>query len=82
LDVDSDVDDAQRQLIKKLMVNPILLKLYKSYEQLRSIRNDVNHGGFRTEENKKASSSQSIQDKFGQSYTEIRRALCNPFVPS
>ena len=35
---------------------PFLLSLFKPYEQLRSIRNDVNHGGFITEENKRASS--------------------------
>lgn len=81
LDADLIIDDAQRQLIKKLMDNPTLLKLCKFYEQLRSIRNDVNHGGYITEENKKASSSQSIQYKFGQSYTEIRKLLCEPSVP-
>ena len=74
-DVGSEEDEQKRELIKKLMANSMVLKLFKSYEQLRSIRNDVNHGGYNSEENNRAKSSQSIQDRFERVYIEIRDIL-------
>jgi CRISPR-associated Csx2 family protein len=72
-----DGDEKQGPLIEKLKEHPFLLHLVKSFEKLRSIRIDVNHGGYNKEENDRARSSLSIQDKFDQLYKEICKILCN-----
>ncbi len=57
--------------VKNLMNNPILIEFARDLESLRSIRNDVNHGGFITEIDNKAKSFQVIKDKFKKSYNDI-----------
>ena len=62
-------------LIETLQQNPFVLKLFRPFEKLRSLRNDVNHGGYNEEANNRAKSGRSIQDKFQRCYKEIQEIL-------
>ncbi|MGD9732069.1 MAG: TIGR02221 family CRISPR-associated protein [Desulfamplus sp.] len=50
--------------VRNLMNNPLLIEFASDLESLRSIRNDINHGGYLTEKNNKAKSAKSIIDNF------------------
>ncbi|MBF0412088.1 MAG: TIGR02221 family CRISPR-associated protein [Desulfamplus sp.] len=50
--------------VRNLMNNPLLIEFASDLESLRSIRNDINHGGYLTEKNNTAKSAKSIIDNF------------------
>ncbi|MEA1969253.1 MAG: TM1812 family CRISPR-associated protein, partial [Thermodesulfobacteriota bacterium] len=68
-------DEEERLLIEKILDNHVVVELCGAFESLRHLRNDVNHGGYITEENKMAKSSQSILDRFKKSYSEIKQKM-------
>lgn len=59
-----DEDPTDSELVRLLMKNPMVTDLAREYEALREIRNDINHGGYLTEQNKKARTADSILHKF------------------
>ena len=70
-----DEKDPDAELIASLMKNHIIIEFSSDLEPLRPIRNDINHGGFLTEQNKKARSADSILDKFQRIYENMKKKL-------
>lgn len=64
-------------MVKQLQQNQIVIDCSGVFESLRNIRNDVNHGGFLTEIDKKSNNAQSIKDRFKKAYSEIFSKLGN-----
>ncbi|MBF0201380.1 MAG: TIGR02221 family CRISPR-associated protein [Desulfamplus sp.] len=58
-------------LVKQLMENPVVKTFASDMESLGRIRNDVNHGGFLTETDKKARSPEAILARFEGSCKNI-----------
>jgi len=68
-------DDEERQLVARLLKNPVVIECHGLFERLTRLRNDLNHGGYLTEKNKKAKSSESIRDQFQTIYSAIKDVL-------
>ncbi|MBF0234963.1 MAG: TIGR02221 family CRISPR-associated protein [Desulfamplus sp.] len=64
-------DPSLVEFVKRLMENLVVKTFASDMESLGSIRNDVNHGGFLTETDKKARSSESILERFDR----IRKSI-------
>ncbi len=73
ISLDKSREDAE--LIASLMKNPIVLEFASEFEALRELRNDINHGGYLTELNKKARKADSIMDRFQRICGKINRKL-------
>ncbi len=57
------------------MMMAIVLEFASEFEALRELRNDINHGGYLTELNKKARKADSIMDRLQRIYGKINRKL-------
>ncbi|MBF0243353.1 MAG: hypothetical protein HQK64_12880, partial [Desulfamplus sp.] len=58
-------------MVRQLQQNQLVIDFAGVFESLRTIRNDVNHGGFITEIDKQCKNSKSIKDRFKKAYSEI-----------
>ncbi|MBF0230061.1 MAG: TIGR02221 family CRISPR-associated protein [Desulfamplus sp.] len=63
--------EAFENMVKQLQQNQLVIDFAGVFESLRNISNDVNHGGFLTEIDKKSNNAQSIKDRFKKAYSEI-----------
>ena len=71
------IDDEQPEadLVRQLLDNPSIKVFAPDLEALSMLRNDVNHGGYLTEEDKRAKSANSILDQFDSIWKRIREKL-------
>jgi hypothetical protein len=70
-----DDEKPEAELIHRLLNNPLIKTFAPDLEALSMLRNDVNHGGYRTEEDNSANSAKSILDQFNSIWKRIREKL-------
>lgn len=68
-------DPAQEPFVRQLIANPFVQLVASDLDSLRTTRNDVNHGGFLTEPNKKAKKAVTILNRFKNSWESIRQKV-------
>jgi CRISPR-associated DxTHG motif protein len=70
-----DDEKPEADLVRRLLSDPLIKFFAPDLEALHMLRNDVNHGGYLTEEDKKARSANSILDQFNSIWKRIREKL-------
>jgi CRISPR-associated Csx2 family protein len=77
------VDEKQPEtdLIHRLLNDPLMKAFAPDLEALSRLRNDVNHGGYLTEEDKRAKNSTAILDRFETILNRIMNNLSNVEKP-
>jgi len=68
-------DPAEEPLVRRLTENSIVQIVASDLESLSKIRNDVNHGGYLTEQNKKAKTTNRILNQFVKIRESVRQKL-------
>jgi CRISPR-associated Csx2 family protein len=68
-------DPAAEPLVRQLTANSIVQIVASDLESLSKIRNDVNHGGYLTEQNKKAKNTLRILNQFKKIRESIRQKI-------
>lgn len=63
------------ELVAQLQKNKDLLKISGLLAKLRVIRNDINHGGYKHDENDRAKSAESLKQDFDTIYIQIYNFL-------
>jgi len=69
------LDPKNLVLVEKLKKNRVLAEISSHIEALRTLRNDLNHGGFIRERNKMAKSSESIREHFKIIFNAVQEQL-------
>ena len=62
-------------LIQKIKAHPLVQEFSADYETIRPVRNDINHGGFLTEEKNNARTEERIIGQFNKAYRAIGQKL-------
>jgi len=68
-------DPALESLVRQLTANSIVQLVASDLESLSKIRNDINHGGYLTEQNKKAKNTHRILNQFEKIRESIRQKI-------
>jgi hypothetical protein len=71
----------EADLVHRLLKDPLIKAFAPDLEALRGLRNDVNHGGYLTEEDKRAKNSTAILDRFETILNRIMNKLSNVEKP-
>lgn len=68
-------EQSDEPLVRQLTVNPFVQMVASKLESLSKIRNDVNHGGYLTEQNKKAKTTHKILNQFENIHENIHENI-------
>jgi CRISPR-associated Csx2 family protein len=74
-DISYKGDKSAAALVRQLTANPFVQDFSSDLESLSKIRNDVNHGGYLTEKNKKANPAETILKKLTKIQGHIQKRM-------
>ncbi|WP_457552189.1 TM1812 family CRISPR-associated protein [Desulfobacula sp.] len=68
-------DDIDHMLAEKFRTNSVVKAVSSEFQSLKSLRNDLNHGGFVMEQDNKSKSSDDIQRQFEKIYQSVKQKI-------